>query len=344
MLRVKGSVMAVRPRGRMTKWLVIMVAALLILPLGWVAPAAAGSLLTVPAGGESWFVGTVHNITWNYAGITGLTNTVDLDFSTDSGNTWSSIEHDLQLAGQPQQYAWTVPNASTTHARIKITVNYTILSSSGGFPPSITTTTEVGGFGQSGDFTIAALVPSLPVYLKAPTDLTAAAASSSEIDLAWKDNASNETVYNIERKSGSGNYAVVTQVAANTTSYKNTGLSASTAYTYRVQAIGNGIKIHNSGYSNEASATTPLFHITPITPITPVIPGLFSTVLKFYIGQSAAKVNGASVPIDANNPGVTPVIVNGRTILPLRFIGEQLGCQVDWDQAQQLVTVTYPKP
>ncbi|MGD0152625.1 MAG: stalk domain-containing protein [Thermacetogeniaceae bacterium] len=318
MLRVKGSVMAVRPRGRMTKWLVIMVAALLILPLGWVAPAAAGSLLTVPAGGESWFVGTVHNITWNYAGITGLTNTVDLDFSTDSGNTWSSIEHDLQLAGQPQQYAWTVPNASTTHARIKITVNYTILSSSGGFPPSITTTTEVGGFGQSGDFTIAALVPSLPVYLKAPTDLTAAAASSSEIDLAWKDNASNETVYNIERKSGSGNYAVVTQVAANTTSYKNTGLSA--------------------------SATTPLFHITPITPITPVIPGLFSTVLKFYIGQSAAKVNGASVPIDANNPGVTPVIVNGRTILPLRFIGEQLGCQVDWDQAQQLVTVTYPKP
>jgi hypothetical protein len=31
-------------------------------------------------------------------------------------------------------------------------------------------------------------------------------------------------------------------------------------------------------------------------------------------------------------------------MLPLRFIAENLGCQVDWNQAQQEVKVTYPKP
>jgi hypothetical protein len=31
-------------------------------------------------------------------------------------------------------------------------------------------------------------------------------------------------------------------------------------------------------------------------------------------------------------------------MLPLRFIAESLGCQVNWNQARQLVTVTYTQP
>jgi titin len=56
-------------------------------------------------------------------------------------------------------------------------------------------------------------------------------------------------------------------------------------------------------------------------------------------------VNGIGTPIDPQNPNVAPIIVPpGRTMLPLRFIAESLGCQVDWNQALQEVTVTYPKP
>jgi len=38
----------------------------------------------------------------------------------------------------------------------------------------------------------------------APSSLTATAASTSQINLAWADNSSNETGFKIERKTGSG--------------------------------------------------------------------------------------------------------------------------------------------
>jgi hypothetical protein len=68
-----------------------------------------------------------------------------------------------------------------------------------------------------------------------------------------------------------------------------------------------------------------------------------SKTIQLVIGQNSATVNGAATPIDSTNPAVTPVIVAGRTMLPLRFIAGSLGCQVNWNAAQQLVTVTYPQ-
>jgi hypothetical protein len=88
----------------------------------------------------------------------------------------------------------------------------------------------------------------------APSGLSATAASSSQIDLSWTDNSSNETGFKIERKTGSGGtYAQIATVSADVTSYSSTGLTASTTYYYRIRAYNsNG----NSSYSNEASATT----------------------------------------------------------------------------------------
>ena len=46
--------------------------------------------------------------------------------------------------------------------------------------------------------------------------------------------------------------------------------------------------------------------------------------------------------IDPSNPNVKPFIIDppGRTMLPLRFISEALGCNVQWNEALQLVTIT----
>ncbi len=88
----------------------------------------------------------------------------------------------------------------------------------------------------------------------APSDLSATAASSSQIDLSWTDNSSGESGFKIERKTGSeGTYAQIATVGANLTSYGNTGLTASTTYYYRVMAYNSG---GNSSYSSEANATT----------------------------------------------------------------------------------------
>jgi predicted phage tail protein len=89
----------------------------------------------------------------------------------------------------------------------------------------------------------------------APTGLSAAATSSNSIDLSWTDNASNETNFVVQRSTSSGSgFTTIATLGANTTSYADTtGLAASTTYYYRVYAANS---LGNSGFSNEASATT----------------------------------------------------------------------------------------
>ncbi|MGA8849622.1 MAG: fibronectin type III domain-containing protein [Dehalococcoidia bacterium] len=87
----------------------------------------------------------------------------------------------------------------------------------------------------------------------APSNLVAIPISSSQINLTWQDNSSDEIGFKIERKTSSGSYFQIATVGAGVTSYSNAYLSASTTYYYRVRAYNAA---GNSAYSNEASATT----------------------------------------------------------------------------------------
>jgi hypothetical protein len=67
------------------------------------------------------------------------------------------------------------------------------------------------------------------------------------------------------------------------------------------------------------------------------------TTIELWIGKNTAKVNGEYKLIDSTNPKVVPIIIPpGRTMLPIRFIAENLGCRVDWDPALKEVKITYP--
>ncbi len=88
----------------------------------------------------------------------------------------------------------------------------------------------------------------------APSNLSAASASSNQIDLTWKDNSDNESGFKIERSpNGSSGWTQITTVGANVTSHSNSGLSDDTTYYYRVRAYNSH---GDSGYSNTASAKT----------------------------------------------------------------------------------------
>jgi hypothetical protein len=63
--------------------------------------------------------------------------------------------------------------------------------------------------------------------------------------------------------------------------------------------------------------------------------------IALWIGKSVATVNGVSTPIDSTDAKVVPEIINGRTMLPLRFVTENLGATVGWDQNTQTITITY---
>ena len=67
---------------------------------------------------------------------------------------------------------------------------------------------------------------------------------------------------------------------------------------------------------------------------------LGTTLMELWIGQSNAVINGKTTPIDAGNTNVKPLIISDRTMLPLRFVTENLGCEVQWEQATQRVTIT----
>jgi len=63
--------------------------------------------------------------------------------------------------------------------------------------------------------------------------------------------------------------------------------------------------------------------------------------INLWIGKNKAKVNGQEVMIDPSNPNVVPEITNSRTMVPLRFVAESLGCNVEWIPETKIVRITY---
>lgn len=67
--------------------------------------------------------------------------------------------------------------------------------------------------------------------------ILAGTASASELLLTWTDNSSDETYFLVERSTApNGVFAEITQAAADSTSYRDTLLTAGGQYCYRVSA------------------------------------------------------------------------------------------------------------
>ena len=95
----------------------------------------------------------------------------------------------------------------------------------------------------------------------APTNLQAVknGTDTTNVDLTWKDNSTNELGFVIQRKLGDSTsvalYSNIDTVAANVTSFVDTTTSDTTKYTYRIYAY-NADTV--SVYSNAATYTTPM--------------------------------------------------------------------------------------
>lgn len=72
-----------------------------------------------------------------------------------------------------------------------------------------------------------------------------------------------------------------------------------------------------------------------------VIIAFESNIIQLYIGNPVAVVNDVNTPIDKDNLKVAPFIVDGRTMLPLRFISETFGAEVQWENATKKITINY---
>lgn len=80
---------------------------------------------------------------------------------------------------------------------------------------------------------------SVPLGPETPTNLIATPVSENQIDLSWMDNSSSESGFEIYRsKSDPNNYDLIGKLNAESNSYEDIGLEASTTYYYKIRAIG----------------------------------------------------------------------------------------------------------
>jgi len=100
--------------------------------------------------------------------------------------------------------------------------------------------------------------------------------------------------------------------------------------------------------------TTPFLHNgRTMLPIRAVIENLGGTIqYDSYLGMTTIRLGNDLVQLTNNSALVyvngvakyldtAPMIVNGRTMLPLRFVLENLGADVVWDDVRKTATITY---
>ena len=66
-----------------------------------------------------------------------------------------------------------------------------------------------------------------------------------------------------------------------------------------------------------------------------------NNVIELWIGSPMAKINGKNTVIDTNSTDLAPIIVKGRTFLPLRFVAEKFGGKVDYNAKTQEILITF---
>ena len=142
----------------------------------------------------------------------------------------------------------------------------------------------------------------------APSDLDAVEKSDSKIKLTWTDQSDDEEGFEIWRESDDDAYAKVGSAAANAESYSDTGLDADNKYTYYIRAYNDA----GENDSDEASATT--MTAEEAAALSEEI------VMQFYIGNTEYYVNDEDAAMD-----VAPVIQNGRTLLPIKYVADEFG-------------------
>ena len=158
------------------------------------------------------------------------------------------------------------------------------------------------GYSNVADATTQAPPVTIP---RLPTALTATAASSSQINLSWTDNANDETGFDLESSTDGTNFAKITDLGANTTTYSHTGLNASTKYYYRIRAKNSA---GSSPYSNVADATTQAPPVTiPQPPSALAASAVSSNQINLIWTDNAKDETGFEVERSADGTNFTKI-------------------------------------
>lgn len=115
-----------------------------------------------------------------------------------------------------------------------------------------------------------------------------------------------------------------------------------------LEALVNGqvVALQTAPLIRNSTTLVPLRFVAETFGITPVWDGVFqiidlpvgTTTVRLQIGQRFASVGGKKVTLDTS-----PVILNGVTMVPLRFIADTLGAETRWEAATKTIIIIYPR-
>jgi hypothetical protein len=155
----------------------------------------------------------------------------------------------------------------------------------------------------------AAVTRAVPV---APSEIAANNVWSNMVDVAWRDNSSNESRFVLQRHRDGANWADVGAVPANTRVLRDTGLAADTRYYYRVAAEnGSG----RSAYSSTLTLTT-----APAAPTNLVAANVWSDTVDLSWRDMSDSEAGFRVQVD-NNGAWTDVLTTAANDTTCRVTG-----------------------
>ena len=185
------------------------------------------------------------------------------------------------------------------------------ITSDGTFTLSLTLTDSTGSASRTARLVVRPQAPPATAP-DSPASVSAIASSASQVYVRWNlpsnDGGSPITGYQIERATGSGNYAIITSGNFPTLSYSDTGLTGNTTYHYRVSAFN---AIGTSPPSTDVSVTT--MQAPPPTSnivITSVYPTAFGPETDEFF------INGRNFP---NNLSIQDVKIGDVKISSVRL-------------------------
>ena len=181
---------------------------------------------------------------------------------------------------------------------------------------------SVGQYGESGyqNNSASATTLPLPPVPTAPSNLTATASSNAQIKLAWSDNSSNESNFEIYRSVSTNSefslLATIPGSSETTASYTDSDLFPNVTYYYKVAATNGGGKsesgvtsVTTPGNSNNSAPT-----VNPVAPVTI----LFNEVQTVSVSAVDAENDAIALSV-ANAPGFVNLTDNGNGTGSLRI-------------------------
>ena len=155
--------------------------------------------------------------------------------------------------------------------------------------------------------------------------VSAISSSSDSITLSWQpvDGATEYQLFEYFTDTG----FVQMLETTNETSITISGLETGSTHSYIVQPVSYREIADNVSAENSVTVTCGQ-NLSETS----------ETVIEMQIGSPTMLVNGETKNID--DGGTAPVIINDRTLLPVRAVVEAMGGTVEWDQDTQKTTLT----